>query len=100
MSLLWGHKRNDIIDNDSTDGSTTDIPYHVIKAHSEYYCSHKWILKTVHTVVESLLSIGYDYVLFAEVDEFIIPSPTLYPGGLQEYIKNASTTSQQKSSMT
>lgn len=77
-----------IIDNDSTDGSTTDIPYHVIKAPSEYYCSHKWILETVQTVVDSLLTIGYDYVLFAEVDEFIIPSPTLYPGGLQEYIKN------------
>ena len=75
-----------IIDNDSSDGSTSGLQHHVIKASSDTYCSHNWIIATVKAVVSKLLEAGYQYVLFAEADEFVIPSPTIYPDGLYGYV--------------
>lgn len=38
-------------------------------------------------MIIKLLASGYNYVIFAEVDEFVIPSPSIYPFGLQDYVK-------------
>jgi hypothetical protein len=54
-----------IIDNDSSDGSTSGLQQHVIMASSDTYCSHNWIIATVKAVVSKLLEAGYQYILFA-----------------------------------
>ncbi|CAF2463298.1 unnamed protein product [Rotaria sp. Silwood2] len=76
-----------ILDNDSTDGSTSKLSVNVIHVHSEKYFDHLWLVDTVQKKVQDLLDNGYKYVLFCEVDEIVVPDPAIYPLGLIDYIK-------------
>ncbi|CAF3350950.1 unnamed protein product [Rotaria sp. Silwood1] len=75
-----------ILDNDSNDGSTSNLPVNVIRVHSEKYFDHYWLVETIQNKLRDLLKSGYKYVLFAEIDEIIIPDPAKYPLGLIDYI--------------
>lgn len=79
-----------ILDNDSNDGSTKNVRYHVIKIHNELYLDHMWLVRQVQDFTSILLEqLQYQYVLFAEADEIIVPDPVMYPQGLVQYAQHA-----------
>ncbi|CAF1036084.1 unnamed protein product [Adineta steineri] len=78
-----------ILDNDSDDGSTSNLTVNVHRVSSEKYFDHLWLIETVQDMARSLLRRGYKYILFCEVDEMIVPDPIKYPLGLLDYIKQA-----------
>ncbi|CAF4547074.1 unnamed protein product, partial [Rotaria sp. Silwood2] len=75
-----------ILDNDSDDGSTSNLSVNVIRVHSEKYFDHYWLVGTVQNYTRNLLESGYKYVLFCEIDEIVVPDPAKYPLGLIDYI--------------
>ncbi|CAF3079519.1 unnamed protein product [Rotaria socialis] len=75
-----------ILDNDSSDGSTSRLTVNVIRVHSDAYFDHYWLIETVQNQVQELLKSGYKYVLFTEIDEMVVPDPLKYPLGLYDYI--------------
>lgn len=75
-----------ILDNDSNDGSTANLTVRVQRVHSEKYFDHHWLVDIVQQKTQSLLDSGYQYVLFTEIDEIVMPDPRKYPLGLMEYI--------------
>jgi reversibly glycosylated polypeptide/UDP-arabinopyranose mutase len=80
-----------ILDNDSNDGSTSHVRYHVINVHNEQYLDHMWLVQQIKDFTEILLTkMNYKYVLFAEVDEMVVPDMVKYPGGLLQYSSTAS----------
>jgi reversibly glycosylated polypeptide/UDP-arabinopyranose mutase len=76
-----------ILDNDSDDGSTSNLTVNVDRVHSEKYFDHNWLVEIVQNKTRHLLENGYKYVLFCEADEIIIPDPIKYPLGLIDYIQ-------------
>jgi len=60
-----------ILDNDTTDGSTDNIEYEVRKVTCGKAFNHDWLKNIVMKTQKELLK-TYDYVVFAEVDEFIM----------------------------
>jgi hypothetical protein len=56
----------------------------VIKLVNDFSFDHDWLKSTVEKQQIELLK-GYRKVLFAEIDEFIVPDPDLYDG-LEDYI--------------
>jgi hypothetical protein len=79
-----------ILDNDSTDGSTRKVRYHVVRVQNHLYFDHVWLIQQVKDFSSILLQqMGYKYVLFAEVDEMVVPDPHKYSGGLMQYAEQA-----------
>jgi len=76
-----------ILDNDSNDGSTSNLPVNVRRVHSKEYFDHHWLVEIVRNQTQFLLDRGYKYVLFCEIDEIVMPDPLKYPLGLIDYIK-------------
>lgn len=70
-----------ILDHETKDGSTTNLDVDVKKIKNEYIYDHEWLLEQVKNTQQQLLK-EYDVVIFAEVDEFLIPTQTT----LKEYI--------------
>ena len=56
-----------------------------VPVHNTSSYDHDWMLDTVTRFHEFLLQ-SYKLVVFAEVDEFLVPDPTLYPRGLYQYL--------------
>lgn len=70
-----------VLDNGSTDGSTRGIAARVVPRPSPYFNDLEWLRRTVTSFQTELLRSGYDYVLFAEVDELIV-----HARGLRRYL--------------
>jgi reversibly glycosylated polypeptide/UDP-arabinopyranose mutase len=78
-----------ILDNDSNDNSTSNLTVNVQRVHSEKYFDHHWLVNIVQTKTQDLLTSGYKYVLFAEIDEIVMPDLLKYPLGLIDYINKS-----------
>lgn len=74
-----------VIDNDTTDGSTERLDCKVLQAHHEFAWDDPWMTSTICRVQRELL-LRYKYVLYTDIDEFIIPHPDYYQG-LTDYIQ-------------
>lgn len=61
-----------IIDNDSTDGSTSNLDCNVIDFHTDYFTDAPLLAKRVNELHTELLE-KYEFVLYTDIDEFIIP---------------------------
>jgi hypothetical protein len=76
-----------VIDHDSDDGSLEEClkryKFNVIKVHHEFY-SDIWKCKTTYQKQAELLQ-RYEYVLFTDADEIVIPNPSKYRD-LKDYI--------------
>lgn len=59
--------------------------YNLINVYYGYSFDHLWLKDTV-SAFQSFLLQSYAYTVFAEIDEFIVPDPHKYPGGLCEYM--------------
>ena len=54
---------------------------------SELYFDHQWLVNTVGSFQKHLRKEkGYELVLFAGVDEIVVPDPNVYAGGLTQYL--------------
>lgn len=66
-----------VIDHNSTDGSTTDLPCNVIPWNYELAFDHRAVTDKVKAVQQSLLEL-YEIVLFIEIDEIVFHKDGLY----------------------
>lgn len=77
-----------VLDHDSTDPETKQAlrnsPVNVLPVHHELTFDHTWLLDTVHAEQKALLG-RYEYVLFTDVDEWLIPAD----GDLRAFIDAA-----------
>ena len=83
-----------VLDHSSTDGSTAEL-YHPSKTHKArvkrltgetHFMPHIFLNRAVEQHQRLLLRSGYKCVAFAEIDEYLVPDPHKYPGGLREYL--------------
>jgi len=74
-----------VLDHDSQDGSTEGLAVNVKPVHNDNYLDHQWLIAQIQSMQRKLFSLGYEYVLFAEVDEIVLADPAIY-SGLDEYI--------------
>lgn len=74
-----------VIDNGSDDGSTDGLGVNVVTRPFRQFADHAGLVRIVQDFQQVLLD-RYDYVLFAEVDELVVPNASKYAGGLREYI--------------
>ena len=81
-----------VIDHESDDGSLEEClkryKFNVIKVHNEYY-DDIWRLKTAYQKHAELLQ-RYEYVLYTDADEIVIPDPSKYRD-LKDYITRHDT---------
>jgi Glycosyl transferase family 2 len=70
-----------VLDHDSTDGSTASLGDSCIRVavHRDKIFDHMWLKGTVEDF-QSFLLRSYSAVLFAEIDEFVVPDPSRYEG--------------------
>jgi len=61
-----------VLDHDTTDGSLDDLKCNIIRISNVTTFDHVWLREQVQNLQRELLKL-YDIVVFAEVDEFIIP---------------------------
>lgn len=61
-----------VLDNDSDDGSTTDIPAVVTHCSSDTAFDHPWMVSTINLFQQKLQQ-QFDTVLYADADEFVVP---------------------------
>jgi hypothetical protein len=76
-----------VIDDNSVDGSTGDLPCSVFRMPPGPYSSDwtKVRKDLVNGIARGLLSC-YDVAIFSDVDEFLVPDPAKY-GGLLDYLR-------------
>ena len=81
-----------ILDHNTNDGSTNSsrlprgIRYRRLYGEKRF-SPHHFLNRQVELHQQRLFRAGYRCVLFTEVDEFIAPNPSPYPGGLREYME-------------
>ncbi len=75
-----------VLDHESNDGSTDIDGFVRVPVEREHTDDCGWMLRTVEYKFKELLN-TYRRVIFAEVDEFLIPDPDTYPS-LQNYLEN------------
>ena len=61
-----------VIDNDSTDGSTDNLSCNVKAFHTDYFTDAPVLAKKVNELHTKLLE-SYEFVLYTDVDEMIVP---------------------------
>jgi reversibly glycosylated polypeptide / UDP-arabinopyranose mutase len=74
-----------IIDNGANDDVATTWTVNVVKKPTHHYFDHAALVTIVQDFQKSLLE-KYEYVLFAEADEIVVPVASKYSGGIREYI--------------
>ena len=78
-----------VLDYSSTDGSTAEL-YNPSgggrKARIKRLVPDHFLNRAVEKHQRLLLRSGYTCVVFTEIDEFLVPDPQRYPGGLREYL--------------
>ncbi len=79
-----------VLDHDSTDGSVAKawrrFNPSVVQVHRGESFNHAWLRDTVQAFQRFLLQ-SYENVLFAEVDEIVVPDLRAYPAGLSQYVQ-------------
>lgn len=75
-----------ILDHETTDGSTAHLPVFVHKLRAPTVWMPHQFLNTVVASWQKHLLYQYQCVVLAETDEFLIPDPKLFPGGLKDYL--------------
>lgn len=86
---LVGHGNLLVIDDESADGSTDDLPCPTIRLHGSAW-RPGWIMgrrKMVNSLASAMLAY-YDVVIFTDVDEFLVPDPDRYKGLLDYLTRN------------
>lgn len=73
-----------VIDHQSDDGSTDNLDVNVVRVINDAVFDHAWLTKTVEEFQQHLLQF-YQYVLFTDADELVVPNPAKYTS-LAEYI--------------
>lgn len=75
-----------VLDHESDDGSADPgpVPFTRVPVVRENYEDVSWMRAVVETKLAELLN-DYECVVFAEVDEFLVPRPSLF-AGLADYI--------------
>jgi Glycosyl transferase family 2 len=75
-----------VLNHDSTDGSSAAAEgiSNVVGVHRDVSFDHTWLVGVVEDF-QSFLLRSYDAVLFAEVDEFVVPDPERY-AGVADYV--------------
>ncbi len=71
-----------VLDNDSVDGSTDNLPCERKIVHNDVAFSHVWLVETVQGFCRELLE-RYPVVLFCEVDEIV-----WHPDGIDKFMMN------------
>ena len=69
--------------------SPSEIPHgiNVVTLRGDvHFMPHHFLNRQIELFHDRLLRFGYRCVVFSEVDEIIMPSPSKYPGGLREYM--------------
>ena len=66
-----------VLDHESTDGSTDNLPCNKIVVSCPSFFDHAWLLKTVQDYQKKLFK-KYEWVLFTEADELVFPDPGKY----------------------
>jgi len=66
-----------------TNAKTSGI--NVVPVHRDQSFDHSWLRTTVECFQRYLLQ-SYDYVVFVEVDEILVPNPDVHKNGLKQYI--------------
>lgn len=77
-----------VLDDNSVDGSTKDLPCSVYQLPPAPW-RMEWAagrLRIVNGIAQGLLAC-YDFVVFTDVDEFLVPDPDKYDG-LRDYLAN------------
>ena len=79
-----------VLDHESDDGSTAD-GHGYFRVRVENPCTDNvlWMRNLIHERMNILLK-GYKTVVFAEVDEYLIPEPAIYDS-LRDYIEERDT---------
>ena len=77
-----------VIDNDSNDGSTDNLKCNKIPLHLEYSLDYDSIVNRVNSLHEELIEM-YEYVIYTDVDEFIIPKDGRTLGNFLDSIKGS-----------
>ena len=80
-----------VLDHNTNDNSTSldKLPQgirHLRVRGNAHFSPHFWLNRRVELQQQRLLRFGYKCVLFTEVDEFVVPDPIKFPGGLREYL--------------
>lgn len=76
-----------VLDHESDDGSTRDIPAEVVPISRPETDDVGWMLQTVEAHFAALCR-DYERVVFAEVDEFLVPDPRFH-ASLKTYLANS-----------
>ena len=79
-----------VLDHNSNDGSIKDVPVgiQVLSLHGDKAgFPLAYMNRKAKEQMSRLLRAGYPCVLFSDTDEFLIPDPIAYPGGLRQYLK-------------
>jgi hypothetical protein len=63
-----------ILDNDTTDGSTRDLPAQVIPVSCGYFFHEFWRTHVIDRKQQELIK-QYDAVIYVDIDEFLVPDP-------------------------
>jgi hypothetical protein len=79
---MFGYENTYILDNDTKDGSTHNLPCSIRGISCGEAYNNSWLCENVKEFQKELLSRGYDYVVFADCDEFL-----WHPDGLNNYIQ-------------
>ena len=85
-----------VLDHNSNDGSIKDVPVgiQVLSLHGDKAgFPLAYMNRKAEEQMSRLLRAGYPCVLFSDTDEFLIPDPIAYPGGLRQYLKKFITDS-------
>jgi len=83
-SKHFQHEDMYVLDHQSDDGTTEELPCNKEVIKNEWYDDVAWLVSQVEKKQRELLQ-RYDVVLFTEADEIIIPDPRKYDG-LKDYI--------------
>ena len=78
-----------LLDDNSTDGSTDDLPCTVLRIpQGPYKIPWERVRKQLANGLARGLLACYDFVMFADTDEFLVPDPEKY-AGLRAYLASA-----------
>lgn len=82
---IFGYDNIYVMDHDTEDGSTDNLPCEVTKYHHKYRYNAQWMLDRLFEKQDELFQ-RYHYTIHPDVDEFIIPDPNRH-NNLRSYVK-------------
>lgn len=76
-----------VLDHQSTDGSTLNLPVNVTLIQNEYVGDHQWMAKVASDYQKELLK-NYECVIFAESDEIIYSIEKPFDQSIDDFIQS------------